>query len=816
MSIHSLYYLTPKEVLELTHRSTKGRLFAVFHRFADLYGTLHDNGDFVESSYETFIDARGEAQVRMQVTGNCTSYTHNSLAWLSTTYYEEKGQSMCWSGRPCGDSWIYEFVKTPQNLVIPHKDCAGTMSLTRSLSRKDHVGSVSGVLTPGDEGAFKPMLTVMKLQESKIHSFGSFLWVTRGHDKTILLPKGVVEVVAAKMVGIPRDKAGLRLCINTMKQTVKPDKMSMPDAMRLNCIIYGSAMAFVLTLKDEVTVFNELCSPFYKRLYASLSGVMNLDSIFTWWCCGAEGFNATVEEYEATRASAPGQTFDAKKAWPKGLPGYESRRPLRDIRVGAELEGVDRTEIEDKPQFHPICTTFSNYIPIVPYASVNNECVSLANRAMMVVPESEQEIWELLHSFAEHEMEVFEPMVCNLEEDFANWNAKFDTNKQRKHVVAWEDLKTTPLNKKDFVRKQFVKRELTMKGGESPEEFDPRSILACTDRLNVSLGPFVAKASAQLKEKWNPHSRICYSAGMTAEEIGEWRAQFGDEKVTILETDEKRYDSHQDKNAYRATSRLNKRMGIDQHGDASFAYTANKQTAGWSSAGVRFKVDDIMGTGIANTSYGNSYLNALKIAFALSRFGITDFYILVHGDDSLVVIRGHYSVSFLSNLRGGFLSIQRSLGFETKLKISTEWSQVEYCSSLFWPVEGGYVLGPKIGKRLPKIGFSLTKLDEGEVKGMLLGLSVEAGFVPVLRVYAKHQLSLLKRVAKKSFTDKRTVYKSFATTKHVCNEDTAYFFLERYGFDMEEMETLLSRSLTSNLTDCVNYPALSLFTAIDL
>lgn len=156
------------------------------------------------------------------------------------------------------------------------------------------------------------------------------------------------------------------------------------------------------------------------------------------------------------------------------------------------------------------------------------------------------------------------------------------------------------------------------------------------------------------------------------------------------------------------------------------------------------------------------------------------------------------------------------LGFTTKMKISTSWPEVEYCSSLFWPVEGGFCLGPKIGKRLPKCGFSLTKLTEGEVKGMLLGLSIEASFVPVIRVYVKHQLGLMRAVTKQQYYDRRAVYKSFAISKHKCNDDTAYFFLERYGFEMQEMEQLLSSSLSGNLTDCVDYPAMHLFTAIDL
>jgi hypothetical protein len=631
----------------------------------------------------------------------------------------------------------------------------------------------------------------------------------------LLLPKGVVETVAAKMVGVTRDKAGLRLCVNTMKQIVKPDKMSMPDRMRLDCIIYGSAMAFVLTLKEEICVFNELCSPFYKRLYTSLSNAMSLqDFLFSWCPCGSSGFNATVEEYEATRASVPGRTFDAAKAWPNGLPGYESARPLKELRRGASIKDGDRTPADPKPQFHPICTTFSNYIPVVPCSSVNNETVSLANRALMTVPEPDEESWKAVMESLD--LSWCEPMACDLEKDFESWNSKFDNNKRRNHEEAWESLKNTPLTKKDFIRKQFVKRELTMKGGSEPQEFDPRSIQANSDRLNVSLGPFVAKATEQLKTAWSTDSRICYTAGMTAEEIGAWRGQFGSEDVTIIECDETRYDAHQGRYAYQLAWKLCAAMGIDNHGDAAFALTSMEHIRGWSSHGVVYNVSYTMTSGSPTTSFSNSFLNGTKTAFVLERMGFQHFKMLVHGDDSLIVIPGHLSAPAKLRLERKFAQYQHSLGFATKMKISESWSQVEYCSSLFWPTEDGYVLGPKIGKRLPKIGFSLRALKPGEVKGMLLGLQIEAGFVPVIRVYAKHQLSLMRKQAKQDYTDSRSVYKSLAVERHSCSEETAYFFLERYGVDMAEMETLMSDCLTSNLTDCVDYCTMSLFTAIDL
>lgn len=216
------------------------------------------------------------------------------------------------------------------------------------------------------------------------------------------------------------------------------------------------------------------------------------------------------------------------------------------------------------------------------------------------------------------------------------------------------------------------------------------------------------------------------------------------------------------------------------------------------------------------TSVANSWLNGIKLSYILDRAGFPDYKILVHGDDSLVVLRGKFSLIQQREMRAALLSYNVKLGFTTKLKMETEWPLVEYCSSLFWPTSDGYVLGPKIGKRLPKIGFSLRNLKIGEVKGMLLGLSIEASYVPVLRVYAAHQLALLADVEEIAFADKRSSYKSMAVSKHICCEETAYFFLVRYGFEHTQFETMLADELTSTLTDCVPFDALSLFTSIDL
>jgi hypothetical protein len=180
------------------------------------------------------------------------------------------------------------------------------------------------------------------------------------------------------------------------------------------------------------------------------------------------------------------------------------------------------------------------------------------------------------------------------------------------------------------------------------------------------------------------------------------------------------------------------------------------------------------------------------------------------------VLRGQFSPEQVERFVSTIRNVSLALGFETKVKSSTQWSQVEYCSSLFWPTDNGTVLGPKIGKRLPKIGFSLNPLKIAAVKGMLIGLQIECGYVPVLRTYAAHQLSLVGKIKAKTFFDKDRRHKSLPVSQHDANQATYDFFLERYGIDFESCEESLANCLTDNLTDCVNYDLLETFTKIDL
>jgi len=818
LSVHSLYYLKRDDILDFVYRSRTGNLYAVVHRFDNLYGTYHDNGVDVESSYQ-IIESEGDIKVAMKVRGNPTAYIHDPCLWLSETYYEKSGRAMAWTGYPVGDSWIYRFTTAPNGLDTNRMV---EMPLVDSLNRDDHHGTVNGVRSLGDDKRFKPTLEFLKISNVRFISCGGFTIVYRRNSRYVLVPKQLIRSVALKMVGLPRTKDSLKLCTTYMKQEIK--HLDMPISMKIDCAIYGSAMAFTCNLADEIEAFNSLCSPTFRRMFDRLSKVMELVTWDRFVCCGnmAEMVeaNVTVDVYNADRSSVPGRTFNVRKAWPEGLPGVESCMPLRTMKTGASYRPAEEPELkEPKPQMHSNCITFSNHIPVVSNPSFNNEEKALVNRALVDTPPEDLELWDRVRAWSRDAVEDFSRVSGTHAELFQKWNAHYPPKQREINIKALHELNRDGLNARDLDNKMFVKREVLLKGGPIYQDFDPRAIQGCSPKANVAFGPFIWHMSKILSAKWNPDHRICYTSGMTAEQIGNWRASFSQEDVTIVELDESRYDAHQGEGAYTNSNILKYHCGIEDYPYAKAVNDSLVKTKGWTYKGSRYSVPYTMTSGRQDTSVSNSFNNGTKLDFLLDTFGLDcEYKMLVHGDDSLVVIRKKMSPRAKKELENFLVEMNLRLGFSTKCKVSDQWHEVEYCSSLFWPTSDGYVLGPKIGKRLPKIGFGIRPLNSGETKAMLMGLALEAGFVPVIRKYAEYASSLLKEVKIKEFADERKQYKSLATTSHTASDETNVFFMSRYGFDIDSVEEIFMASLAGvkSVYDCVDFPLMEIFTDVDL
>lgn len=835
LSVHSLYYLSVEEVCVLVHRSRRGRLFAVVHMFENLYGCYHHDGEDFESAYETYVKD-DKLRISMTVNGNIVKYDHPSVAWLHDTYYDGSAGAIAWTGSKCGDVWVLEFTTAVRGL---RSSSGHELSLVESINRMDHYGMIGGMITCDDKEGLKPRLQAVNVHVDSLSSVGPFLWL-KGGNKTVLLPKDVVLTVAVKMVGVNRvEKDSLKRCINMMRAVVSSSKLSLPEHIRHDCVVHGSALAFVYGLEKEISSFSALSTVRKQTLYSAHLKVMAFRRLwnFAWlyrlirflWnvsrtplllCCAPKGsgHSAPAEEYRITRKSIVGSPYEASKEFPDGYPGTESTRVLADKRKGSSVSGIDREQCVDRPQFHSIAPAFQECVPLVPYSSVNNESVSVVNRALMKVPEPSPLAWALVRPYVKQLSKaiVDKLELCDEDEAFVAWNAKFPPHRRLLQEQAYERVKNHGLEEVHFRRKAFVKRELTLPK-EEPQDFDPRCIQAVSDEANVALGPFMQQFSKALVKVWDIEADVYYTSGSNAEQLGLWRAQFGSEDVLILIMDQNRFDAHQQKEVHKVEDEMYVDAGIKKYSHAYETFKAQKVTRGVTSHGVKYKVKNTRKSGDPNTSNGNSSISGLTIKTLMARFGFEGrFKAVVNGDDNLIVIRELLSNKDVCRLVRCLRDAYFDLGFDMDIKTTRTWAHAEFCSSLFWPVSGGYVLGPKIGRRLPKLGFSLQKLKPTQVKGMLVGLQREAGFVPILGRYATWCLSKMRKI-KAKVVGNANLYKSLPTEIHTLNYETIQFFEERYELSFADTSISFEGYLSTlnSLNTVASWPEIQTFIRVD-
>jgi len=873
LSVHSLYYLSRDDILQLLKKCNKGVLVAVVHRFNDLYGSMHVVDGKPESFYTCAYGSSG-LEVSMTVNGNTTPYRHSAMEWLNDATYSNYYGTMCWTGRDYGDSWVYEFVLLDESVAKYSWNAVPIVEQTMMTSVKSncHFGPINGIRNFMDNGELAPVLEFLNLKYSEIYSFGTMfgftLFTTGDSQRRVLIPKSIINEVAVTMVGLPRTKDALQVCIRTMKRYL--NKLSISAELKLDCAIYGSALAFVVGLDSELGAFNQLCSAEKHSKYNALNGVLALTGVWSirkhigilglltgiptialmLWrvknfkqpplsrhakfitamvSIGTVALlsrrvknnapaNITQQIYETNRQSAASPSFSAPVVWPNGLPGYRSESKLLTTRKNCTIEVPDQDSPPDKPQLHPNCITFSNYIPIVPYNDLTNEVVAVNNRALMQVPAVDTAVFKLCTQPLIDSLVEQMGMISYEDEltDFVAWNSYYPSEKQKRNLLAYNNLHTTGWLNRYGVRKSFVKREVTIPKdhnyGYDFEDMDPRLIQGVSDEANVALGPFMRKVSKRLAEVWNADHRVFYASGTTGSDIGAWREKFSDRSVTLIEIDQSRYDAHQGVSCYEIENSVYSAVGIDQTSFARESFCAQRNTIGYCSNGTKYQVGYTRKSGDQNTSVGNSIINGIVTTAVLNKHGLTGTMVVL-GDDNLIVVEGRVKVNEQS-----IIDSFEAYGFKAKVKVAYEWHEVEFCSSLFWPVQDGYVLGPKIGRRLPKVGFNLRHLADPFVKGMLIGFDFETGELPCFRVYTAHCLSLLTGVEQREYIDPEQQYKIKASNRPVFCDATADFFYARYGVTVKIAETTLRKSLRTahSIRHMISWELLTeVFTKID-
>jgi hypothetical protein len=348
---------------------------------------------------------------------------------------------------------------------------------------------------------------------------------------------------------------------------------------------------------------------------------------------------------------------------------------------------------------------------------------------------------------------------------------------------------------------------------------NPRLICSPNVSLQYVMGPLTNAIADRLKcnlrlEKQMAPIRLIIGQGLNAEELGQqaqaceaWVAEAGG--VVRLESDLKECDSHF---LWPIHLRLWQLLFIALHifsiehnvvfddiRDA-IAYLAKSNLR--SAHGLLAIIKTVMGmmSGRPDTSMLTTLMNLLINYFAAMPMSKNLDFRMAHiamGDDGGTWLVEKYSVKTIIILHKAFKAMEMIL--ETNIR--DRLCDFEFCSGLFWPVNGRWVFGPKPGRLLART-FITKKLLAPSRKGdnhnrhlriVAMGLEKQVAFIPVLRVVVstileqthpskpgmfftkfRHHVMIYNREERQE-----QVIKPSAAFK--MEEDTLRFFCERYG-----------------------------------
>jgi len=459
-----------------------------------------------------------------------------------------------------------------------------------------------------------------------------------------------------------------------------------------------------------------------------------------------------------------------------------------------------------------------HHIPVVAERCAHNERAALRNRILFAAAHDEEEDverWKPTIRFARENRLPFGREVAIEPDDFQDWLAHFPGKRREEIRKARAEVdRGGPVHSGISM---FVKMELlpircpsdsvsliawhgsrTMTG-DAPARKAPRAIQARHDSLVATVGPHVYAYGRKLKETWdwrrpasgdlaNEHgkSRLTYTSGLSAEELGRWfdenlAALSGDihDPVEGLEGDFSNYDGSQRAGAARLEKYLFR-------GIAKFErkLLTRKTRKGVSHQRITYVIQYRRCSGDSQTSCGNSALTGVLCLEAVSA-NVARAAIVVQGDDNAILARR----SDIKRIAKTLMENCAERGLELKAVPRPKLDDLEFCSGLFWPVNGVTVWGLKPGRMFMKTFISRKELNAAEqlawVRGVAKSIERDTRHIPVARTLVTRMIELTE-----GFVEMAPVkdYKIHAKQGRDPGPDTWLFAARRYQVPTQALQ----------------------------
>ena len=461
---------------------------------------------------------------------------------------------------------------------------------------------------------------------------------------------------------------------------------------------------------------------------------------------------------------------------------------------------------------------FAQRMPIQPRSCCHNEEIGVRNRTIMDLyafadKKTQQLEWSELENETEpafHAEFMFSRDGWPQMPKFQEWLTRFPRARRKMFVEALEQQEVR-YDQNYSASKAFIKRELLFKlDDQGTYDMSPRLIQGCHELYQVHTGPWTLAMTKHMSKIWSwPESRLVYTSGMTAEELGkafDWACEtilLEHGSLVIGENDASYWDGTQGKPAIRSQCRtyeLYRPPAVTMS-----ALRMQEETRGSTPHGVTYRAEARVKSGVGNTGCGNTLTNAKDHYHAFRKSALRhhpwlkdvpirdqlrwvskQVIMFLLGDDSIFFTHEGFirvleeSMQFLVNL-----------GLRPKFKVVRDLATAEYCSGYFWPSADGTVYGPKIGRLLMKNGWSRQREIEPLrwAKAVALGMRCDVAHIPILRDISEKVLELTEDIQARPYRETdRFEHKVHARVPHKQSAEVYDFMYRIYGITKDQVD----------------------------
>lgn len=759
ISVHSLYYIKPKDLLTNLLKQRHAVHYAVVHMYGEEEGSLMMS----EMQYK-----KGNGSIWVKAKGNLTAYVHDDCEWMTKGHYSSPGLgTLEWDiARRFDDVHVLRFVATKRFTKAPlPMPAQGEADVELKVEEEDPVVVYSKIFNECIDYSAEINAKSMALFQRRVRMKG----IEAGCDMKNLVQytdyrwKTQEAVLMETPVNLG-SVASLRQAARTL--TVSRWRFWQYPKFWACLMLLLSLLSFLS--RSSVITFILKPTPFVWQFATgsvdSFLFLLSTLAICAYYVIAAVSKISMLHRFRRFRCNLLKMRGGTK------VNDYCCKLPAREIDPSKCLKLRYPRDYSEECTEKPAAYAMVYHPEHAPYFArkcPHNLVSCLRDKLLYKIPGSGNynlPLHPILVGIANRMRGVIVPL------EWEEWVSRFEPAKQRRLRREMEE------NSMESI-KSWNDSQLFPKFEGYPEPKYPRPIISANVWFNYSTGRWLIPIAEALAELLPAH--LCFPLHGDSADIGRFHDDHKHHHK--YDSDFSAFDSSQRDGALTMISDFFSLAGMPKR-VVERELTDLQAIKLTTRNGLKAKIKSIRCSGRAATLVGNSLVT---LNTALHLYGDDLAALLVKGDDCVL-----YLSKPLSSVTDK-VAEHLAQGLVVKLREVNDYD-VEFCSSIFLPCSEGTVLVPKPGKLMAKTFWDkhlhhTAEETERHFASIIKGMHTTIAPVPGFNGLLGHPLykKLFDKVEKH-----RENYNEYTDVVFTPNEETLLYVCERYGLSGEQLEEL--------------------------